>query len=296
MELRHLRSFLAVAEALSFVRASEALHLSQPALTTQIQNLEEDLGVQLFTRNKRSVRLTAAGEAFVEEARETLQRVAKAAERVQRIARGEIGRLRIGFVSSAALEIVPSLVMTFQKQFPAVELELTNVRTTAQMQALLDGTLDIGFLRLPAEHKSLEFTGVHVEPFVAVLPRAHPLAQPGKRFALGLLRGERFVAYGRRWAPGFFDQVVGMCREAGFIPDIVQETADMYTALALVAAGQGVAILPRSVVLARTREVVIRPIPPRLGRSEIAISCNPQRVSPLARRFVGGAIRRSRVV
>lgn len=292
MEFRHLKSFLAVAEALSFVRASEKLHLSQPALTTQIQNLEEELGVRLFLRNKRNVHLSDAGLIFVEEARETLARAAKAVERVQKASRGEVGQLRIGFVSSAALEIVPPIAVAFQKLYPFVELDLINLRTSTQLEQLSAKTLDIGFVRLPADHKGLEFTPVHKEPFVVVLPKDHA-SNRKKAFSLRDLREESFVAYGRKWAPGFFDQTISICSAFGFTPNIVQETGEMYTAIALVAAGQGVAILPRSVVLAQGRGVTMKKIS-TMARSEIAIVTREGEQSRLVSNFSGLA-RRSKL-
>jgi DNA-binding transcriptional LysR family regulator len=288
LELRHLKSFLAVAEALSFIRASEKLHLSQPALTSQIQKLEEEIGVQLFIRNRRQVRLSDAGEIFVEEARETLTRAAKAIDRVQKASRGEIGRLQIGFVSSAALDIVPSIAVAFRKRFPTVELDLMNLRTSTQLESLAAKIIDIGFVRLPADHKGLAFTPIHKEPFVAVLPKDHSLARK-RKFRLAQLEHEKFVAYGRKWAPGFFDQIIALCGEAGFRPDIVQETGEMYTAIALVAAGQGVAILPRSVVLAQARGVVFKTLPLHSAKSEIAIATRAEDPSPLIKTFLSFA-------
>jgi DNA-binding transcriptional LysR family regulator len=294
VELRHLKSFLAVADALSFIRAAKALHLSQPALTSQIQKLEEEVGVQLLLRNKRSVRLTDAGTIFVEEARETLARAAKALERVQRASRGEIGLLRIGFVSSAALEIVPFIATAFRKRYPQVQLDLMNVRSSAQLEQLSSRTLDIGFVRLPASHSGLEFLPVHSEPFVIVLSKDHPLAAKGS-LSLRDLSNEHFVAYGRRWAPGFFDQIVAICNKAGFTPNIVQETAEMYTAIALVAAGREVAILPRSLVFAQGRGVVSKSIPATVMKSEIAIVTRAGEQSPLVANFVTMA-RRARKI
>lgn len=289
MELRHLRSFLAVSEALSFVRASEKLHLSQPALTSQIQKLEEELGTLLFYRNKRSVKLSESGQIFVEEARETLARAAKAVERVQKASRGEVGQIRIGFVSSAALEVVPSIAVAFRKRFPHVELELINLRTSTQLDQLSAKIIDIGFVRLPADKKGLTFNPIHREPFVVVLPKEHSLANK-RAFTLRDLREESFVAYGRKWAPGFFDQIISICSGAGFTPNIVQETGEMYTAIALVAAGQGVAILPRSVVVAQGRGVVVKRIPGAY-RSEIAIVTREGDTAPLITNFVSLAHR-----
>jgi len=285
MELRHLASFVAVAEQLSFVRAAQKLHLSQPALTAQIQKLEEEMGVQLLFRNRRTVKLTDAGRVFLTEARATLARAQQAVERVQKADRGEIGRLRIGFVSSAALAIVPAIAVAFRKQFPQVALDLMNLRTSSQLKSLASKTIDVGFLRLPVSHDQLNITVIHREPFVVVLPSEHALAKK-KQVRLRELQNERFVAYGRRWAPGFYDSVVQMCTSQGFSPNITQETGEMYTAIALVAAGAGIAILPKTVVLAQSRGVVIRPLPISAGVSEIAIAVRKHDRSSLVDSFV----------
>jgi DNA-binding transcriptional LysR family regulator len=285
MELKHLTSFIAVAEQLSFVRAADRLYLSQPALTGQIQKLEEELGVQLLTRNRRSVKLTDAGKVFLVEARATLSRARQAADRAQKAARGEIGRLRIGFVSSAALEIVPGIVVAFRKQHPDVTLDLMNLRTVSQVKKLIDKTLDIGFLRLPLSNELLRTTVIHREPFLLVLPKGHPRARD-KQVHIAHLRNERFVSYGRRWAPGFFDSVIQMCLKEGFSPNIVQETGEMYTAVALIAAGAGIAILPKSVVLAQSKNIVMKPLAGSIPVSEIAIATRAGNNSLIVRSFI----------
>jgi DNA-binding transcriptional LysR family regulator len=294
LELKHLASFLAVAEQLSFVRAARQLHLSQPALSGQIRKLEEELGVQLFLRNRRTVRLTDAGRIFQEEARATLARAKQAADRAQKAARGEIGRLRIGFVSSAALEIVPDIVVAFRKQHPEVTLDLINVRTVSQVKGLIGKTIDVGFLRLPLSNDQLSITVIHREPFVAVLPKDHPLAR-NRQIRVEQLRNESFIAYGRRWAPGFYDTVVQICTGAGFHPNIVLETGEMYTAVALVAAGAGVAILPRSVVLSQEKNIVRMPLHASVS-SEIAIAVRKNEQSSLVSSFVALAAARSAAV
>jgi len=285
MELRNLESFVAVAEQLSFVRAAERLHLSQPALSAQIRKLEDEIGVKLLFRNKRTVRLTDAGRVFLAEAHATLARAQQAVERAQKADRGEIGRLRIGFVSSAALAIVPAIAGAFRKQFPGVTLDLMNLRTSSQLKSLVNKTIDVGFLRLPIVHDQLDITVIHREPFVVVLPADHALAKE-KQIRLSDLHAERFVAYGRRWAPGFYDAVVQMCTSQGFSPNITQETGEMYTAIALVAAGTGVAILPKTVVLAQSRGVVMKPLPLAAGVSEIAIAVRKKDRSALVDSFV----------
>lgn len=285
MELKHLKSFLSVAEQLSFGRAARQLHLSQPALSGQIRRLEEDLGVRLFLRNRRTVELTEAGKVFLAEARSILEHADEAVNRARKAARGESGRLRIGFVSSAALEIVPAIAVTFRNCYPDVALDLQNVRTISQVEGLIDKSIDIGFLRLPLVHDRLKITVIHREPFVVTLPPEHRLAKE-TFIEMAALRAEKFVAYGRRWAPGFFDAVIQMCTTAGFSPEIVQETGEMYTAIALVAAGAGIAILPRSVVLAQSRNVVLRSLPASIGISEIGIAIRKDNDSPLVRSFI----------
>src|SRR5277367_3979116 len=221
MELKSLRSFVAVAEQLSFTRSARLLHLSPSALTEQIQKLEEELGVQLLIRDRRSVKLTGVGMVFLAEARATLTRARQAVERVQDAARGEIGRLRIGFVSSAALEIVPGIVVAFRSQFPGVTLDLTNLRTSSQIKGLIAESVDVGFVRMPLSHDELTIRVIHREPFVVVLPNGHPLANEAQ-VRLVQVQNEKFVAYGRRWAPGFYDAVIQMCTREGFSPEIIQ--------------------------------------------------------------------------
>lgn len=290
VELKHLTSFVAVASHLSFVRAANQLHISQPALTGQIQKLEEELGVQLFERNRRVVKLTDVGKIFLTDAQSILLRTRQAAERAQKAARGEIGRLRVGFVSSAALAIVPDIVIEFRKQNPGVTLDLINLRTVSQVKGILARTIDVGFLRLPLSDKQLKITVIHREQFVVVLPKGHQLAKVNQ-LGIAQLRSEPFIAYGRRWAPGFFDSVVQMCTREGFSPNIVQETGEMYTAIAIVAAGGGIAILPQSVVLAQSNKVIVKPLPESAGISEIAIATRTGSDSSLLHSFVSLARR-----
>ena len=271
MEIKHLRSFCAVADLLSFIKASRRLHISQPALSAQIQALEADVGVELLERTRRSVKLTAPGESFLRDAEAILQMVESARLRTQRIAVGEAGHLRIGFVASAALEIVPSIVLAFRRSHPAVTLDLLNIRTTEQIALLEDRKLDVGFLRLPATSRDLTITAIHSEPFVLVVPKGHPLSRR-KTFVLEELKHEPFVAYARRFAPGFYDRWVQMFNAAGFSPTIVQETGEMETLLALVGAGVGVAIAPQGFVRRRARPLVVKALPSNAPQSEIGLA------------------------
>src|SRR5690348_12762130 len=155
MELRHLRYFIAVAEELHFRRAAERLHMSQPPLSQQIRQLEEEVGAQLLTRNQRKVELTAAGAAFLVRAREILDAVEDAARHARRVQRGEVGRLAVGFVGSAMYTFVPELLQSFREQFPDVTLRLQELGTTEQLRQLDDGRLDVGFIRAPRTHPDL---------------------------------------------------------------------------------------------------------------------------------------------
>ena len=178
MELRHLRSFLAVADTLNFGRAAERLHLSQPALSLQIRSLEEAIGVRLLERNRRKTTLTPAGVLFREDATDVLTRVDRAMHHARLAASGQVGSLRIGFISTAAREIVPSIVREFREAHPDVDLWLRNILTMDQVRLLEAGTLDLGFLRLPVEgHPELDIVTVHEEPFVLILPLSHRLAK-----------------------------------------------------------------------------------------------------------------------
>ena len=178
MELRQIRSFLSIAETLHFGRSAELIHLSQPALSLQIRALEEEVGVRLFERNRRKTTLTAAGAAFRDDAAAALSQLDQAIRSARLAASGKRGLLRIGFVSTAGIEIVPDIVRQFRKSNPDVEFSLRNILTAQQVQMLETGALDIGFLRVPiGGHSALDVVTVHRERFVLVVPSSHKLAK-----------------------------------------------------------------------------------------------------------------------
>ena len=285
MELKQLRSFVAVARTLSFSRAAVELHLSQPALSAQVMALEADLGVRLLDRNRRMVRLTRAGESLLADAESLLDQAAIVKLRTARVASGEAGHLRVAFVASATPELVPSIALAFRAKYPLVTLELKNLPTVLQVQALEAHAIDVGFVRLPLTAPRLAVTRLHSEPFALVLPRGHPLAE-AKRLNVGMVAGEPFVAYGRKWAPEFYQQWTGICREAGFTPQVIQETGEMDTALALVAAGMGVAVLPEGVALRHQRTLVIKTLQKANARSEIGVAAAIEGANPMVANFI----------
>src|ERR1700677_2120740 len=272
MELRQIRSFLSIAETLHFGRAAKLIHISQPALSLQIRALEEEVGVRLFERNRRKTTLTAAGVAFRNDAAAALSQLEQAIRRARLAGGGKLGLLRIGFVSTAGIEIVPDIVRQFKKSNPDVEFSLRNIFTANQAQMLESGSLDAGFLRMPVgEHAALDVVTVHREPFVLVVPSSHKLAKK-KRVRLREVAGEDFVMYERAFAPGFHDSIYGIFRDAGIAPNVSQTAVEIPMLISLVASGMGITILPASTLKHSVASVVACGILDRIPMVEIGIA------------------------
>ncbi len=272
MELRQIRSFLSIAETLHFGRTAELIHLSQPALSLQIRALEEEVGVRLFARNRRKTTLTAAGAAFRDDAARALSQLEQAIRRARLAANGKLGLLRIGFISTAGIELVADIVRQFKELNPEVEFSLRNILTAEQVRMLETGALDIGFLRLPiGGHSALDVVTVHREPFVLVVPSSHKLAKR-KRVRLREVAGENFVMYERTWAPGFHDLMFGILRDAGIVPNVTQTAGEVPTLISLVHSRMGITIMPASAVKHSVASVVACEILGRTPMSEIGIA------------------------
>jgi DNA-binding transcriptional LysR family regulator len=259
VELRHLRYFVAVAEELHFGRAAQRLHIVQPALSKQIMALERDLGVQLFERTKRSVRVTSAGEALYDEARAILQRVERAAYTAQMTAIGEIGGLDIGFIGPAMWSVIPPTLRVHRQRFPGVRFHLHELGSAAQMRRLGDGGLDVGFVRPPVNEARVVFQTVLQEPFVVGLPEDHPYAS-AEILDLAELASETFILVPRRESPGFYDRCVALCHTYGFSPRAIEEGNAPAAMYGMVAAGLGVTLAPASVLNVPWHGVVFRPL------------------------------------
>ncbi len=259
MDLRQLRYFLTVAEELHFGRASERLGIAQPPLTLMIQKLERELGCELLIRG-RQTQLTEAGAKLAEQARLILDQAEYAAEATRRIARGESGELRVGVPPSVMLTKLPAAIRLYRRRYPHVAFTLREMGTAAIEEALLNRTLDLGFLREARGPSSLHNTLFLTEPLVAVLPASHPLAKH-KGLQLRALRKEPFVFFPRRIGPAFHDVLLGECGNAGFVPNIVQEATQWQTVISLVEAGMGVSIAPACVERFAWPGVVYRRLP-----------------------------------
>ncbi|BAZ24865.1 LysR family transcriptional regulator [Kalymmatonema gypsitolerans NIES-4073] len=246
MELRHLRYFVAVAEDLHFGRAAERLHMTQQPLSQQIRQLEDELGVLLFHRTKRRVQLTEPGKAFLVEARQILLKAAQAVEIARQVAQGESGRLKVGFSGFATYSVLPKALRIFRERFPRVELELEEMTTTAQVQALQEQQIHLGLMIPPIPDATLSFQPILREPLVVILPETHPLAtQP--ELALPMLANESFILVSRHLEPGYYDQCISLFQQAGFTPKVVQKASQKQTILGLVSAGLGVSLAPASI-------------------------------------------------
>jgi DNA-binding transcriptional LysR family regulator len=292
MELRQLRYFIAVAEELHFRRAAERLHISQPPLSQQIRALEDELGFALLVRTRRRVQLTAAGEAFLRDARAILGELDGAVATARRIDTGQTGRLRVAFVGSALLSIVPGTVQRFRAARPAVELELRERSTVDQLRAIRAGIVDVGLVRPPAEDDpSLRAEVVLRERTVAALPDGHELASLS-RVPLRRLAAEPLVLFPRDQAPGFHDLLIGALAGAGnpgASPRVVQYAPEMLTIIGLVAAGIGVSLVPASVSRLEIQGVVYRPVS-GAPHSELVAITRAGDDSALVRAFVAEAI------
>lgn len=284
IELRHLRYFLAVAETLHFTRAAKQLHIAQPALSQQIRRLETLLGHPLFVRTTRGVQMTDAGTLLAQRARATLARVDDDLAQVRRVGRGEEGTLSVGFSGSVMFTELPAAIRRFRKRYPKVELQLREMWTSAQVEALRDGALDLGFLRDGEGSEGLTTSTLLRERYIAVLPESHALAAK-KTLRVADLRDEPFVLFARHMGPLAFDRTVACCERAGFRPNIVQLTPQFPTLFRLVAAGIGVSLAPACMTQLIVPGTVYREVA-SASRTSIDLAMRPGLASPLAENFL----------
>ena len=288
MEIRQLRYFIAVAEELHFRRAAARLHISQPPLSQQIRQLEEELGCRLLARTRRRVELTAAGEAFLRDARALLSELDGAVATARRIDTGQTGRLRINFVGSALLSVVPGIVQRFRAARPGIELELRERSTVEQLRAVGAGLVDVGLVRPPVEEDpELRYETVMRERTLAAMPVSHPLAAL-RRVPIRRLSAEPFVLFPRAQAPGFHDLLIGSIGAAGAAPQVVQYAPEMLTIIGLVAAGIGLSLVPASVARLALDGVTYRPVA-GAPQAELMAITRAGDASPLVDAFVAQA-------
>jgi DNA-binding transcriptional LysR family regulator len=287
MDLRQIRQFLAVAELLSFRKAAERLHMSQPPLSVSIKQLEEDLGVKLFTRNRSGVRLTPEGEAMLEDARRLDLCAHQLRQRAASAKSGLSGILRIGFVGSATYALMPRVLSAFRMRYPDVTLVLRESTTSEILAEVDSGSLDMGLVRYPVlEPTGLLLIPVEWDQLVLALEKNHPLCRRGKIY-LRDLAAEPFIMYSSTIAQNLRAQVVLACQAAGFVPLVVQEAVQVQTIVSLVASGLGIALVPSISQHYSSRNVVFKPVadPGGLLKVAIAMAVDRTRASPTAQEF-----------
>ncbi|MGV0742553.1 LysR family transcriptional regulator [Mycolicibacterium sp. XJ870] len=284
MDLRSVECFLRVAETLHFGRAATDLHLSQPALSQRIRTLERDVGATLLDRDRRGVRLTAAGLAFQGPARAMLAHGGHAIDIARRAEHGLHGRLRLGFTVIASYTHLPRAVKRFRGDFPDITIDLVEINSPAVEEALDRGEIDIGLLHPPLARTQLRCRALPDEPLMLAMPVGHRLCEHAS-VTFGDLTGESLLTAPRSVGPVLFDKLIGCFRSAGVEPDVVQEATPVTTLAGLVAAGAGIGFVTRGVALATRPGVVFREVVGTPG-VPMAIAWPGEQPPPTAQRFL----------
>ncbi|MGE4373382.1 MAG: LysR family transcriptional regulator [Xanthobacter sp.] len=272
MDLRHLRYFIAVAEEGNIGRAATRLHISQPPLTRQIQQLESELGVTLFIRTPRGMEMTEAGALFLEEARNIRSVLEQATERTQRAGQGKLGRLDIAIFGSAILDVIPKLLLAYKERFPDVKIVLHTMNKHEQVEALRQRRITVGFNRLLTPIADITEELVTTEALRLAVNAANPLAALDE-VPFTRLADQPLVLFPTGARPSFLDTVVSLCQSAGFVPQISQEVGDAVTAVALVASGFGVSLVPDSACNLTLPGVTYLPVTGIPEPSRVDLSC-----------------------
>lgn len=272
MDLRHLKYFIAVAEEQNIGRAAARLNISQPPLTRQIQQLEEELGVRLFNRTPRGMELTQTGEVLLQEARNIRSLVEQATERTQRAGQGKLGRLDVAIFGSAILDSIPKLLLAFRTRYPGVNIVLHTMTKGEQIEALRQRRVTVGFNRMLAPLPDLSTTLVATEALLLAVNEGHELARE-ESVPLTVLAKYPIVLFPTGRRPNFVDKVMGLCRDMGFAPQVSQEVGDAVTGVALVASGFGVSLVPESVTRLKIPGVVYRPLKNPPEQATVDLSC-----------------------
>ena len=275
-----MRYFVAVARERNFTRAAEVLHIAQPPLSRQIQQLEDELGVALFDRTSRPLALTDAGRLLFEQAVQVLDRMGEMKAMIRRLLEAEKPRFTIGFVASTLYGYLPEVIRRYRAARPNVELTLLELTTLEQMAALKEGRIDVGFGRVLFDDAAIQRAVLRNEPLCAALPLKHRLASRKGPVRLQELAGDAMVIYPKTPRPSYADQVLALLRERDVKPAAVHEVRELQTALGLVAAESGVCLVPASVQRFRRDNVIYRPLDEPRAVSPIIMSTRKGDRSP----------------
>lgn len=286
MNFRQIKYFVAVAQELNFGRAALALNISQPPLTRQIQQLEEEIGAPLFERTAKGVTLTQAGELLLQESLNIQSLVEQAVERTQRAGQGKLGRIDVGIFGSGILDTIPKLLLRFRTAYPDVNIVLHTLNKTEQIEALRQHRITIGFNRMLEPVADLRIELVQTEPLLVAMPEGHAMAAQ-QAIALAALKDHPMVLFPTGVKPNFSDRVMELCRQEGFLPNVSQEAGDSVTGVALVASGFGLALVPASATSLHLPGVVYRPLQ-NAPHAVVDLSCiyRQDDVSPILAAFL----------
>jgi DNA-binding transcriptional LysR family regulator len=285
MELRHLRYFVAVAEELSFRRAAERLHLAQPPLSAQIKTLESELGVRLFERSTRSVKLTPAGRLFLDEARTVLITAEQAEQRVRNAAHGLVGTLRIGVLAPAATGRLARILRSYRQQFPGVQFSLHEATSVEQLQRLRSGELDVGLLRPPVTFPELESYFLDESPMVLAAPAGHRLTKL-REIKWRDFHNETLVLIHPSLQHGYYDTFLNLCALAGATPIVGQYANDVHSKIWLISAGFGVAPTTKTIAEVKRPGLTFRELPPGLPLVQTLVVWKHSNTSPILQNFL----------
>lgn len=285
MELRHLRYFQTVAEELHFNRAAERLNISQPPLSQQIKQLELELGVELFSRTKRKVELTAPGKAFLAETRKILAHIEFAANLVKDVNSGERGSLRLGSIYSGIYTIIPRLLRRFGEEYPNVTVDIQELTISQQLERLHEGKIDAGILRMPILDPDIETRIIFHEGIVAALPANHVLAERAS-ISLSELAQYPIILSGIGLRKNFRQQVLDLFNERDIPVSVAREVAEMHTLISLVGAGLGLALVPESVSRIQIADVVYLPLLEATPKVGVALAWHKERKIPALNRLI----------
>jgi DNA-binding transcriptional LysR family regulator len=280
IELRHFEYFRAVAEELNFGRAAERLFISQPGLSRQIKQMEEILGVELFQRTKRSVSLTEAGQFLKSEVDFIFNHLELTKSQLKEISRGNIGELRIGFLGSAAHNVLPELLVKISQKHPSIQTTLEELSNATQVEMLEKDKLDLGFVRLARVPETLQMHLVQEDTFSIVLPKKHELKEDNFKH-IGQLKEENFILFSHDYSSIYFDKIMSICEDWDFTPKITHKSVHALTIFKLVEAGLGVAIIPTSLQQGYELEVKFIELKNILQKTELYAVWKKQNRNPV---------------
>jgi DNA-binding transcriptional LysR family regulator len=290
MELRHLRYFVAVAELENVSKAAVKLHVSQPALSRQIRDLEDELGLPLLARSAKSVRLTAAGRVFLDEAKAVLQRADAAVQSVRAVARGERGEIHVGYAPTPTVELLPCALHAFQNLAPDVRVTLHDLSSEEMLRGLSEAKLHVCLMVEPSARslRGLKFERLHEYPICVALRPAHPLAKSSK-LKLAQIAGEPFVGYTRADYPDYHDLMEELFRPLGRQARIVEEHDSGPGLIAATAVGRGLAIVPSCMAMLAGNRLKLRPIDPPPAPLRVGAAFDPKRITPAGEKFLAAS-------